>query len=152
MTDTSYKVPRNFKLLEELENAEKGKYQKPEIFPNYKQDANWITLGLNDGNEDSKFTHWNASIIPHQGQQIGDRILLLKIVAGPGYPDIGPGIHFTNKVRLKYVNDKGEVNLNKIPNFKWKVTSSIFETLVFIRRSLAMQGVAKACSQVKGDY
>ena len=58
---TAYRVPRNFKLLDELESAEKGKYQDVK---KYGQECNFINLGL-DG-QDATFTHWNASIIPHQ--------------------------------------------------------------------------------------
>ena len=57
----NYKVPRNFKLLDELESAERGLYSDPK---KYGDDCHWITLGL-DGS-DATFTHWNASIIPHQ--------------------------------------------------------------------------------------
>ena len=84
---TEYRVPRNFKLLEELENAEKGKYTDAKKWGDA---CNWVNLGL-DG-QDATFTHWNATIIPHQGGHIGDRIYTLKIVAGPGYPADPPGI------------------------------------------------------------
>ena len=39
-TMTEYRVPRNFKLLDELECAEKGK------FPGLPSDTNFVTLGL----------------------------------------------------------------------------------------------------------
>ena len=58
---TEYRVPRNFKLLDELESAEKGKYGDVK---KYGQDCLMVTLGL-DG-QDASFTFWNASIIPHQ--------------------------------------------------------------------------------------
>ena len=58
---TEYRVPRNFKLLEELENAEKGKYTDVK---KWGEACNWVNLGL-DG-QDATFTCWNATIIPHQ--------------------------------------------------------------------------------------
>ncbi len=55
-----YKVPRSFKLLEELEGAEKGKYPESlaDVVP-------FISLGLADGS-DMNLTTWQASIIPDQ--------------------------------------------------------------------------------------
>lgn len=58
---TEYRVPRNFKLLDELESAEKGKYSDAK---KYGEDAIYITVGLNG--QDPTFTNWNGSIIPHQ--------------------------------------------------------------------------------------
>ena len=100
----AYRVPRNFKLLDELESAEKGKYSDAQ---KYGEDCSWITLGL-DG-PDATFTHWNASIIPHQGGHIGDRIYSLSITAGLGYPDDPPTVKFTNKVAIPCVDAYGQV-------------------------------------------
>ena len=99
-----YRVPRNFKLLAELEGAEKGLYSDVQ---KYGEDCSWITLGL-DG-PDATFTHWNASIIPHQGGHIGDRIYSLKITTGPGYPDDPPLIKFVQKVDIPCVDNRGIV-------------------------------------------
>ena len=100
----AYRVPRNFKLLAELEAAEKGQYTDAK---KYGDDCNWINVGL-DG-ADATFTHWNATIIPHQGGHIGDRIYTLKLTAGPGYPDDPPLIRFVNQVALGSVNNRGIV-------------------------------------------
>ena len=58
---TEYTIPRNFKLLDELESAEKGKYGDT---AKYGQDCNFCNIGLEG--MDPTFTNWNASIIPHQ--------------------------------------------------------------------------------------
>lgn len=55
-----YRVPRSFKLLAELEAAEKGKY--PDSVAQY---APYISLGLKNPS-DMTLTTWNASIIPDQ--------------------------------------------------------------------------------------
>mmetsp|Transcript_73403 Transcript_73403/g.117002 ORF Transcript_73403/g.117002 Transcript_73403/m.117002 type:complete len:160 (+) Transcript_73403:88-567(+) len=139
-----YRVPRNFKLLDELENAEKGKYT--EIFQHYGQDVHMVTLGL-DG-QDSTFTDWNASIIPHQGGYIGDRIYQLRIKCGAGYPDDPPQIRFVQKVNLKCVNNQGVVDLSKVDNFEWNRESYLFEALLKIRATMKPNHVAQACAQI----
>ena len=60
-----YKVPRSFKLLAELEAAEKGKY--PDKYAEY---VPFISLGLADGS-DMTLTKWHASIIPEQVRGTG---------------------------------------------------------------------------------
>mmetsp|Transcript_4666 Transcript_4666/g.5832 ORF Transcript_4666/g.5832 Transcript_4666/m.5832 type:complete len:152 (+) Transcript_4666:106-561(+) len=140
-TFASYIVPRNFKLLDELENAEKGKYADATKFG---EDCNWINLGLNG--QDSTFTHWNATIIPHQGGHIGDRIYTLNIVAGPSYPNDPPLVKFVQKVALPCVNSKGQVDYTKLNNFHWNQDRCIFEILVAIRQM--MLPYAQQCAQI----
>mmetsp|Transcript_103229 Transcript_103229/g.126160 ORF Transcript_103229/g.126160 Transcript_103229/m.126160 type:complete len:155 (+) Transcript_103229:50-514(+) len=137
---TAYKVPRNFKLLDELEMAEKDKHGKK-----YGDESAWINLGLNG--QDATFTHWNASIIPHQGGHIGERIYNLKITAGPGYPDDPPLVRFVQKVAMPCVNAKGQVEYSKLKNYKWTEESSIFEVLLAVRKM--MQPYAQACAKIK---
>eukprot|EP00485_Elphidium_margaritaceum_P007452 CAMPEP_0202690112 /NCGR_PEP_ID=MMETSP1385-20130828/5218_1 /ASSEMBLY_ACC=CAM_ASM_000861 /TAXON_ID=933848 /ORGANISM="Elphidium margaritaceum" /LENGTH=157 /DNA_ID=CAMNT_0049345341 /DNA_START=58 /DNA_END=531 /DNA_ORIENTATION=- len=141
---TEYRVPRNFKLLDELEAAEKGKYG--DIFKEHGQDVNMINLGL-DG-QDSTFSDWNASIIPHQGGYIGDRMYSLRIKAGPGYPDDPPQIRFTTKVAMPCVNSQGVVDLSKLDNFSWNGESYLFGALLHIRKAMKPNGVAQACAQI----
>eukprot|EP01083_Nonionella_stella_P127614 386523_1 len=143
---TEYRVPRNFKLLDELENAEKGKYTDVK---KWGDDCNWINLGL-DG-QDSTLTHWNATIIPHQGGPIGDRIYTLRMIAGPGYPDDPPSVRFVQKVALQCVSRQGYVNFDKMKNnqqIEWHAERCLFEILLAIRKEMKPSGVAKACGKI----
>eukprot|EP00486_Rosalina_sp_Unknown_P012615 CAMPEP_0201592650 /NCGR_PEP_ID=MMETSP0190_2-20130828/190489_1 /ASSEMBLY_ACC=CAM_ASM_000263 /TAXON_ID=37353 /ORGANISM="Rosalina sp." /LENGTH=158 /DNA_ID=CAMNT_0048051519 /DNA_START=543 /DNA_END=1019 /DNA_ORIENTATION=- len=140
---TEYRVPRNFKLLDELESAEKGKYGDVK---KYGQDCLMVTLGL-DG-QDASFTFWNASIIPHQGGYIGDRIYQLTIECGNGYPDDPPKFRFVQEVRVDCVDGQGHVNFNKMKNYKWNRDSYLFEALLEIRKELKPDQVAKACGKI----
>jgi len=135
-----YRVPRNFKLLAELEVAEKGKGQDEKL----SEDQLYITLGLVDN--DATFSNWAATIIPHQGGHIGQRIYTLKIKAGPGYPDVPPDIYFEQKVALHMVNKYGQVDFNKL--YKWHRESSIIDALVKIRQAMKPANVAKACAKI----
>eukprot|EP01083_Nonionella_stella_P148329 469299_1 len=140
---TEYRVPRNFKLLDELESAEKGKYGDVK---KYGQDCNMVTLGL-DG-QDATFTHWNASIIPHQGGYVGDRIYSLKIKCGPGYPDDPPQFKFVQKVAMPCVNNSGVVDFKKVNNYNWHRESYLFEALLAIRKEMKPNNVAQACAKI----
>merc|ERR1712154_739993 len=142
-----YRVPRNFKLLEELENAEKGKYSDTN---KYGDDCNWITLGL-DG-DDATFTNWNATIIPYQRSHIGARIYYLKVKAGEKYPDEPPEVKFIQKVKMNVVTSKGLIDFTKLSKstsrFVWNREKCVFEVLLAIRKEMQPNAVAKACSEV----
>ena len=100
----NHRVHRNFKLLDELEPADKCKYSDAQKYGEY---CSWIRICLDE--PDAIFTHWNASIIPHQGWHIGDRIYSLSISAGVGYQDDPPTVKFANKVAMPCVDAYGQV-------------------------------------------
>eukprot|EP00750_Incisomonas_marina_P008134 INCI15258.1.p1 GENE.INCI15258.1~~INCI15258.1.p1 ORF type:complete len:141 (+),score=20.92 INCI15258.1:100-522(+) len=138
-----YRVPRSFKLLAELEAAEKGNH--PEAFA---AAAPFISLGLaNPG--DMTLTKWSASVIPEQGTAIGERFYTLTVAAGPKYPDEPPLIRFSEKVALPgIVNDAGQVVSFKF--MQWTRESSIFEALVALRALLSRAHRENA--KVSGTY
>jgi len=143
-----YRIPRNFKLLEELEAAEKGLYTDTK---KYGESCMCINLGL-DG-QDATFTHWNATIIGHQGGHIGDRIYTLKIKAGGGYPDDPPQLKFVQKVDMPCVDSKGYVDFTKmnVSHFHWNRECSLFEALLAIRQEMEPSQVAQACARVSAS-
>lgn len=105
--------PRNFKLLDELEAAEKG------------LGGGEVSLGLDDPG-DTFLTTWNASILAAPGGAGEVRMWSLRIIVGNEYPSKPPEIHFTSKVNLDCVNNRGKVNPNKVPYMKdWKPTNTL---------------------------
>jgi len=135
-----YRVPRNFKLLAELEEAEKGSKEEKRA-----EDYLYVTLGLQPN--DATFSNWNATIIPHQGGQIGTRIYTLKIKAGPTYPDDPPVMFFVEKVNMPMVGKRGRVDISQL--LKWTGESSMMEVLVRIRQAMKPASTAKACAKIK---
>ncbi|KAI5220811.1 UBC-like protein [Aureobasidium subglaciale] len=117
------KVPRNFRLLEELEKGEKG------------LGAEACSYGLDEG-DDLLMTNWNGTILgpPHSVHE--NRIYSLKIRCGENYPDVPPEVTFISKVNLPCVDQRnGKVDLSKIPSLsQWKRDFTMETILIEIRR------------------
>ncbi|KAK4236191.1 ubiquitin-conjugating enzyme [Achaetomium macrosporum] len=95
-------VPRNFKLLAELEKGEKG------------MGAGACSYGLEDP-EDIYMTHWRGTIWgpPHGNHE--NRIYELKMECGPNYPKEPPEIHFVSQINLPGVSPvDGKVDKNYV--------------------------------------
>lgn len=139
-----YPVPRNFRLLEELEKGEKGIGDGS------------CSYGLEDS-EDIMMSNWNGTIIgpghvsprpkapsdstislvDRAPQTVHEnRIYSLKIHCGDSYPEKPPTVQFLSRVNLPFVNQTdGKVDPAKLSVLaQWGRDSSIETILVGIRR------------------
>jgi len=120
------KVPRNFRLLEELEKGEKG------------LGAEACSYGLDDG-DDLTLTNWTGTILgpPHSVHE--NRIYSLKIHCGESYPDSPPEVTFISRVNLPCVDQKnGKVNLQNLPSIStWRRDFTMETILIELRRFMA---------------
>lgn len=120
-------VPRNFRLLEELEAGEKGKISDP-----------FITLGLSDG-EDMTLTNWTGSIVGPAGTSFENRIYELSLICSEKYPTEPPVVSFRTKVNLPCVSARGDVARASLPVLKgWQYNNRMEEVLVALKAQMLL--------------
>ena len=120
-------VPRNFKLLEELEASEKGHGDMS------------VSMGLVK-NDDIFLTEWNASILGPSGSIHDGRLYELQITAGPNYPAEPPVIRFMSKINMSSVDQRtGEVTYSPPAFPSWNVDMTLESALVNIKNAMNSQ-------------
>uniref|UniRef100_K3WUW2 UBC core domain-containing protein n=1 Tax=Globisporangium ultimum (strain ATCC 200006 / CBS 805.95 / DAOM BR144) TaxID=431595 RepID=K3WUW2_GLOUD len=119
-------VPRNFKLLEELESAEKGHGDMS------------ISYGLEQA-DDIFLTNWIGTILGPAGTCHDGRIYSLRIHCGDQYPNIPPEVAFTSRINMSCVDaQSGRVDPRRLPALvNWNRSHGIENVLVAIRNEMA---------------
>eukprot|EP00124_Ichthyophonus_hoferi_P002150 Ihof_evm1s136 gene=Ihof_evmTU1s136 len=114
-------VPRNFRLLEELEKGEKGIGDGS------------VSYGLVN-QDDIMMSDWNGTIVGPPRTQFENSIYFLRIHCGPHYPNEAPVVHFTTRANLNFLDAHGLVVPRHLPVLaQWTRENTLEDILVNIR-------------------
>lgn len=117
-------VPRNFKLLDELERSEKGLGDMS------------ISYGLADST-DTMLTNWNGGIIGPPGTQHDGRFYQLSIKCTDKYPAEPPEVRFISRINMTCVDKNGKVLYSKVPALRsWNRNMGMEQVLVALRMEM----------------
>lgn len=133
------KVPRNFKLLEELEKGEKGLGDQT------------ISYGL-EQHDDITLTNWIGTIIGPAGTNHDSRIYSLRITCGENYPMLSPDICFLTKINMGCVKNDGSIDANKFGILKnWSSSDSLETLLSGLRKEMSSASNKKLPQPNEGE-
>ncbi|KAJ2078861.1 E2 ubiquitin-conjugating protein mms2 [Coemansia sp. RSA 988] len=111
-------VPRNFRLLEELEQGEKG------------SSDGYCSYGLTNS-DDILMYNWTASILGPLNTPFENRLYQVLLHCDDNYPRQPPNVRFITRINLPGVNQStGEVDIRAIEYLdKWKSSYTIHMVL-----------------------
>ncbi|KAJ2741873.1 E2 ubiquitin-conjugating protein mms2, partial [Coemansia sp. BCRC 34301] len=136
-------VPRNFRLLDELERSEKGA-----------GDAS-CSYGLENAENDILMVNWIGSILGPHNTVFQNRLYSLKLKCGDKYPHEPPTVTFMTRIDLgSVVRDDGTVDPKQLKVLnEWEPTSgnTIQAVLSGLRSLMAKEPYRKLLQPEEGS-
>eukprot|EP00914_Ancora_sagittata_P022047 GHVO01043847.1.p1 GENE.GHVO01043847.1~~GHVO01043847.1.p1 ORF type:complete len:149 (-),score=11.10 GHVO01043847.1:69-488(-) len=132
------KIPRSFKLLDELERGEKG---------NVTEGVSW---GL-ESSDDITLSGWSGTIFGPMGTTFENRIYSLSINCDDTYPDTPPRVRFLTRINLPCVDATGKVT-NKLNILdRWDRERTLEGVLLELRVEMTTYAARKLAQPPEGD-
>eukprot|EP00375_Theileria_parva_P000375 XP_763044.1 ubiquitin-conjugating enzyme [Theileria parva strain Muguga] len=95
------RVPRSFKLIDELERGQKGCV------------SDGVSFGL-ERPDDITLTNWSCTILGYPGTNYENRIYCLSVTCDDEYPEKPPKLKFITKIALTGVDSNGNVSPHRL--------------------------------------
>lgn len=133
------KVPRNFRLLDELESSQKG------------LGDGLVSWGL-EKEDDNELKNWTGMIIGPPRSNYDGRMYTLRIYCGDDYPEKAPVVRFISKICMKGVDPNGLVNHKELPILnKWLYGYTVQTLLKELRRLMQSKENCKLTQPPEGS-
>ncbi|KAE8787289.1 Ubiquitin-conjugating enzyme E2 variant 1C [Hordeum vulgare] len=135
------RVPRNFRLLEELERGEKG------------IGDGTVSYGMDDA-DDIYMRSWTGTIIgPHNTVHEG-RIYQLKLFCDKDYPEKAPSVRFHSRINMACVNhETGAVDPKKFSVLaNWQREYTMEHVLTQLKKDMAATQNRKLVQPPEGTF
>jgi ubiquitin-conjugating enzyme E2 variant len=132
-------LPRAIKLRLEF-NAASGKKGATYLLEEHQQFINYLIHDMTaEQKEDASFDcvgYWQGIIIGIQNERCGEVIYRFVVKIPQNYPIAPPIVRFITKIALPCIDNKGIINIERIPNYTWSPLHNIADVLMAIREAM----------------